>query len=80
MSHFDQIDRDPSVLQIQSALFDYVQTVGTARDQGYIDDQVKTLRSAYLAASIPAVKGYLQRLVRNGWRCLLMRRDCTHCS
>ena len=32
--------------QIQSALFDYVQSAGTARDQGYIDDQVKTLRSA----------------------------------
>ena len=33
MSHFDQIDRDPSVRQIQSALFDYVQSAGPARDQ-----------------------------------------------
>ena len=80
MSHFDQIDRDPSVRQIQSALFDYVQSAGPARDQGYIDDQVKALRSAYIAASIPALKGYLRRVVRDGWRCLLMRRDCTHCS
>ncbi|MCP5299965.1 MAG: hypothetical protein H6954_09675 [Chromatiaceae bacterium] len=80
MNHFDRIDRDPSVRRIHSTIFEYAHSAGPARDQSYINDQVKKLRSAYLAASIHAAKGYLQRVVRSAlWR-LPKRNDCSHCG
>ena len=80
MSHFDQIDRDHLVRQIHSALFEYVQSTGPARDQGRVDELVKGLRSAYLAASWRAAKRHLQRVVRDGSDCPPNCRDGTNCG